>query len=1099
MAQLALRLSAFYAAHPAVLWRHGRRAARSLAEGGLPLLVARGRAVAHGMRSAASPVFARAVGVTGRRRGTILIVTHDAELGGAQHVARTFAAWLKAATLYDVRIVMMRGGAFAYLLGRIAPTCNIESMLETMPRAEVEATLREWAGDDVRAIFLNSTASGGFLDFWKERTPTIAFIHELPKILKLFPSEFALIKERADLIVGGSEPVSQALEGKAGVDPARLRVVTGFVEAEETRKGFTFDDKRAAKRALGYRQDEFVVAACGVVHWRKGPQAFVEVAARALEAIGRPARFVWIGGGPDQAHCEKLAAASGLGDRLRFTGLENDVERHIAAADLFLLPSEEDPFPLVCLYAARLLAPVVCFEEAGGMPGFVARGCGLAVPFGDVDAMARAVIDYAGDDPLRRRQGETGRALVEAEYTVAFTGPRLLHHIREAAGLAPGLSVIVPSYNCAPWLEERLDSIWNQTFQDFEVILLDDRSTDGSLEILEHRAATRPDVRLLVNDVNSGSPFPQWLKGMALARAEAIWIAEADDACEPGFAAALLPELDDRNVFLAHARSVPVNDKGEVLGDYGPIYLDRIAEGRWSRAHRATDHEEANQGLGIANSIPNASGVIFRRFEPEAGFSETLRSMRLCGDWFFYLRAMRGGMVAYDARALNRHRRHDQTVTQRTEGSPVYFSEFETVRRFISSTWRQSSAARNAIRRFATEDLDRFAITDPEARERVLAASPPPGEKAMPSIMVAVSDLSPGGGQMFGVRLANAWAAAGGRVVLFNVRHFPDHPRVVAKIDPRVAVVHAGDPSMGFEDVLVRFDIDVVHSSIWWADRFVHEHAEALGGRPWIVTMHGCYETHLDHPAVDITFPGRIGPMLERVDLWVPTAEKNRRVFAVHGAPRAEARIRNGVAAEPSKPLSRPALGLRDDALVMCLASRAIAEKGWREAVELTSRLNAAGLPVDLMLIGEGPETDAVAAGAPAHVRLCGQVDNLQDHLEAADIAILPSTFVGESMPLVLIEAMARSRPVVATDVGEIPAMIGDGENAAGAVVPLIDGRVDIEGFAAAIRRLADPEHRHAAGLAARARYEADYTVEAMIEAYGREYRRLIEARDQAA
>ena len=46
------------------------------------------------------------------------------------------------------------------------------------------------------------------------------------------------------------------------------------------------------------------------------------------------------------------------------------------------------------------------------------------------------------------------------------------------------ISVIIPNYNHKPFLEQRLSSIFNQTFQDFEVIILDDASTDGSQTIL---------------------------------------------------------------------------------------------------------------------------------------------------------------------------------------------------------------------------------------------------------------------------------------------------------------------------------------------------------------------------------------------------------------------------------------------------------------------------------------------------------------------------------------------------------------------------------------------------------------------------------------
>ena len=83
----------------------------------------------------------------------------------------------------------------------------------------------------------------------------------------------------------------------------------------------------------------------------------------------------------------------------------------------------------------------------------------------------------------------------------------------------PAVSVIVPNYNHARFLRKRIDSILNQTFQDFELILLDDCSTDESRSILSEYASD-PRVRLELNEVNSGSPFKQWNKGIRIARGE---------------------------------------------------------------------------------------------------------------------------------------------------------------------------------------------------------------------------------------------------------------------------------------------------------------------------------------------------------------------------------------------------------------------------------------------------------------------------------------------------------------------------------------------------------------------------------------------------
>ncbi|MDN2565998.1 glycosyltransferase [Aquibium sp. A9E412] len=1019
-------------------------------------------------------------------RSTILIVGHDAELGGAQQVMRTFGRWLRDRTGYDVRFVVMRGGAFLDRFAALAPTLD----LSTLPPGEAAAGLAAFAGDDVRCVLLNSVASAGFLRHWGEdAAPVVAYLHEMGETLERHAHRLERVKARAATILCGSDAVADALAGRFAVPRAMLARVHDFLDEAPSQET---PDRAAARRALGLPPEALLVVGCGVAHWRKAPEVFVEVAARVLAGATQDVHFVWIGDGPDRQACEARAQTLGIADRLRFVGYRPDIDGHLRASDLFLLTSAEDPFPLVALHAARAGLPIVCFAEAGGMPELVGRGCGSVVPFGDVAAMAAAVRGYLGDARRRQREGACGRALVEADHTVRTAGPQLLHHLRRAAGLKPEVSVVVPNYDCAAFLPERLRTLEEQTFQDFEVVLLDDASTDGSVALLRAWAERRPGTRLVVNAENGGSPGAQWLRGMRLADADLVWVAEADDACDPAFLETALAPFCDRNVFLSHVRSVPVDAAGRPLGDYGQLYLDRIAPGRWDGDHRVTDAEEVSAGLGIANVIPNASAVVFRRFEPEPAFARRLAGLRLCGDWLFYLRAMRGGLVAYSSRPLNFHRRHAATVTRRLEGSQRYFDEIATVRGEIVRHYRLGPRARERARAFLEQDLDRFGIVDTARRAAILAAALPPGRPERPAVLFVAPDLAPGGGQTFMIRLANAWARHGGRAVLLDVGHAPAHPRVEALVDPAVALFRAADPGVGLAALVERFDIDLVHSAIWWADRYV---ADALAGGqavPWVVTMHGCHETHLADPALDPSFARRMPAMLERVDAWVRTAGKNARVFERFGYPARLSAIDNGVAAPHAAPLTRAALGLRDDALVLVLAARAIPEKGWRQAVEIARRLEADGTKTDLMLIGEGPEAEALRARPPKHVHLFGQVEDLQPYLQAADIGLLPSRFVGESMPLVALEMMACGLPVVASEVGEVAAMLGAGETAAGVAVPLSGGAVDVDGFVAAVRALGDPARRRAVGRNAQRRHAERFTVEAMLERYGALYRDVL-------
>ncbi len=102
-------------------------------------------------------------------------------------------------------------------------------------------------------------------------------------------------------------------------------------------------------------------------------------------------------------------------------------------------------------------------------------------------------------------------------------------------GRPPLVSVIIPNRNHAKYLRQRIDSVLHQTFQDFELIILDDASTDNSKQIVEGYRDHPRMAHIIYNTMNSGSAFKQWKKGLDLAKGEWIWIAESDDWAELNF------------------------------------------------------------------------------------------------------------------------------------------------------------------------------------------------------------------------------------------------------------------------------------------------------------------------------------------------------------------------------------------------------------------------------------------------------------------------------------------------------------------------------------------------------------------------------------
>jgi glycosyltransferase involved in cell wall biosynthesis len=240
----------------------------------------------------------------------------------------------------------------------------------------------------------------------------------------------------------------------------------------------------------------------------------------------------------------------------------------------------------------------------------------------------------------------------------------------------PLVSVIVPNYNHADYLDERISTIVNQTYQNIEVLLMDDCSPDESRSVLEKWAAKDDRLEALFNEKNSGSPFAQWARGSSWAKGKYLWIAESDDACALDMLALHVDALErNEKAVMAYSHSHLVDEEGAFLRDfkedYGFIFGDAS---RWKSDFTADGKAEVARSMIFSNTIPNASGVLFRKsvFD-QVGAPET--SWRLNGDWLFYSRLLQHGELQFFATARNYFRFHERTQRSRAIASYTAFDE----------------------------------------------------------------------------------------------------------------------------------------------------------------------------------------------------------------------------------------------------------------------------------------------------------------------------------------------------------------------------------------------------------------------------------------
>jgi glycosyltransferase involved in cell wall biosynthesis len=241
-----------------------------------------------------------------------------------------------------------------------------------------------------------------------------------------------------------------------------------------------------------------------------------------------------------------------------------------------------------------------------------------------------------------------------------------LHHLNGRYRV----SVVIPNYNYEQHIIARLDSVCQQKYAIYELLVLDDQSTDGSVPVIsEYLDRLTFDRRLIVNERNSGSVFRQWRRGVELSGGDLVWIAEADDLCDAAMLDALVPAFDDPQVVLAYCQSQQIDEQGAVLAN---DYLGYTADvsGKWANDHVADGIEEIAHALSVKNTIPNVSAVVFRRTALLAAIDaigDRIFDFRVAGDWLIYLYVLRQGKAYFCSQSLNKHRRHTVSVTTATD------------------------------------------------------------------------------------------------------------------------------------------------------------------------------------------------------------------------------------------------------------------------------------------------------------------------------------------------------------------------------------------------------------------------------------------------
>lgn len=379
-----------------------------------------------------------------------LFIGHGAERSGPPIGLLHLLRWVRRNTDLEFAVLLLEGGELLGEYQAVAPTTVLdewnqarrtsplataagyigsERVADTVRRRSLRARLRPLGPR--RRVYVNTAWSIRALHFLE--TPDAAVvtaIHELSVGLRhhLQPPEHRLLVDRTRHFFAVADAVKDDLVRHHRIAPDRVSVHKEMIAVEAAPPAGHATWAREQRRSLGIPDEALIVGGSGFTHWRKAPDLFVLLARLVVERTTTNVHFLWVGGDPQGSDGPfgYDVDRGGLSGRVHFVGHHSRPMDWFRLFDVMALTSREDAFPLVCLEAASLGTPIVCFDR-GGIPEFVrSADSGVVVAFPDVDAFADAVVEYVESPGRRGAAGARAAAEVAARHDVEARAPELV-------------------------------------------------------------------------------------------------------------------------------------------------------------------------------------------------------------------------------------------------------------------------------------------------------------------------------------------------------------------------------------------------------------------------------------------------------------------------------------------------------------------------------------------------------------------------------------------------------------------------------------------------------------------------------------------------
>jgi len=378
----------------------------------------------------------------------ILFISHDAARSGAPLALLQFQQWLKENSDFVFETVQLSPGELLNDFQKVSKTtlCMPRKIDQGLSRAYsllgtkassagicYRRFAKKIAGSDIGLIYANTISNGVMLEALADlRCPVICHVHELESLIQFFGRQnFDLVNRYATRYIAVSEKVKENLTCNHGLNSDIIDVVYPSINTKKIPATFQKIDSLCSR----IPKNAFIVCSSGQgIPWIKGKDIFIQLAYVVKHTYpDLPIHFLWIGGTPeglDRYLLENDIASAGLSERIHLVPSVPNPLDYFNMCDVFVLVSREESFGLVCLEAAAIGKPIICFDKGGSMHEFVENDAGFVVPYLHITAMAEKIAALARHPDLTKCLGAKAREKVFQRHDISIAFPSILEVIQ---------------------------------------------------------------------------------------------------------------------------------------------------------------------------------------------------------------------------------------------------------------------------------------------------------------------------------------------------------------------------------------------------------------------------------------------------------------------------------------------------------------------------------------------------------------------------------------------------------------------------------------------------------------------------------------------